>query len=232
MLRVDIQTGGYEGKKEVIKNIGFTIHKGELVGLIGANGAGKSTTIQAILGLLPHMEGVVSLNTKYAYIPEHPIFYEYLTLWEHIELLAATHGLQREKWEPKAEELLGKFHMGHARHDYIAEFSKGMKQKTMLIMGFLAEPELYIIDEPFIGLDPTAVYDFLKLLEQERQRGVAILMCTHVLDTAEKICDRFLVVSEGTLLADGNMEQIQHICARPNQSLMECFRVIVERASI
>jgi ABC-2 type transport system ATP-binding protein len=235
MLRVDIKTGGYHGKEEVIKNIGFTVEKGELVGLIGANGAGKSTTISAILGLLPHMDGVISLhtsNTKYAYIPEHPVFYEYLTFWEHIELLAAAHSLQRENWEPKAEALLETFHMSHAKHDYISQMSKGMKQKTMLIMGFLAEPELYIIDEPFIGLDPTAVYDFLELLKQERKRGAAILMCTHVLDTAEKICDRFLVVSEGTLLADGRLEQIQETCALPNSSLMECFRAIVGRVSI
>ncbi len=104
-----------------------------------------------------------------------------------------------------------------------------MKQKSMLILAFLTEPDFYIIDEPFIGLDPVATKEFLNYLYKEKERGAGILLCTHVLDTAEKICERFLLISQGTLVADGHLESIQILAEMPGSSLLDYFDVIVRR---
>ncbi|TKH87152.1 ABC transporter ATP-binding protein [Bacillus cereus] len=218
--------------EKIIHDIAFSIEKGELVALIGANGAGKSTTIKTILGLLVNMDGEISFGEKknpYAYVPEHPTYYDYLTLWEHIELLMAARGSEMGSWEERAEQLLHTFRMNKHKHEYLSKFSKGMKQKSMLILAFLTEPDFYIIDEPFIGLDPVATKEFLNYLYKEKERGAGILLCTHVLDTAEKICERFLLISQGTLVADGHLESIQILAEMPGSSLLDCFDVIVRR---
>ncbi|MCP8968944.1 ABC transporter ATP-binding protein [Ectobacillus ponti] len=226
MLRVEIATAGYT-EEASIQDVFFQIQEGELVALIGANGAGKSTTIKAILGLLPHVKGNVMFpEGAYAYVPEQPIYYDYLTLWEHLELLAAVR--EFKGWEERGEELLRIFRLTEHKHEYLTQFSKGMKQKSMLVLAFLAQPQMYIVDEPFVGLDPTAVRDFLLLLERERQRGAGILLCTHVLDTAERLCERFLLVSDGTLVADGSLADLQGRCRMPGAPLTECFYVLTE----
>ncbi|MEW4236345.1 ABC transporter ATP-binding protein [Bacillus thuringiensis] len=232
MLKVNIRSAGYEIGENIIHDIAFSIEKGELVALIGANGAGKSTTIKTILGLLVNMDGEISFGEKknpYAYVPEHPTYYDYLTLWEHIELLMAARGSEMGSWEERAEQLLHTFRMNKHKHEYLSKFSKGMKQKSMLILAFLTEPDFYIIDEPFIGLDPVATKEFLNYLYKEKERGAGILLCTHVLDTAEKICERFLLISQGTLVADGHLESIQILAEMPRSSLLDCFDVIVRR---
>ena len=232
MLEVNIRSAGYDIGEKTIHDITFSIEKGELVALIGANGAGKSTTIKTMLGLLVNMNGEISFGEKknpYAYVPEHPTYYDYLTLWEHIELLMATRDNEVGSWERKAEELLHIFRMDKHKHEYLSKFSKGMKQKSMLILSFLTEPDFYIIDEPFIGLDPVATKEFLSYLYNEKERGAGILLCTHVLDTAERICERFLLISQGTLVADGHLEAIQTLAEMPGSSLLDCFDVIVRR---
>ncbi|MEQ5977924.1 ABC transporter ATP-binding protein [Bacillus cereus] len=232
MLEVNIRSAGYEIGEKTIHDIAFSIEKGELVTLIGANGAGKSTTIKTILGLLVNMDGEISFGEKknpYAYVPEHPTYYDYLTLWEHIELLMAARGSEMGSWEERAEQLLHTFRMNKHKHEYLSKFSKGMKQKSMLILEFLTEPDFYIIDETYIGLDPVATKEFLNYLYKEKERGAGILLCTHVLDTAEKICERFLLISQGTLVADGHLESIQILAEMPGSSLLDCFDVIVRR---
>lgn len=232
MLEVNIRSAGYEIGEKTIHDIAFSIEKGELVALIGANGAGKSTTIKTMLGLLVNVNGEISFGAKknpYAYVPEHPTYYDYLTLWEHIELLMVARGNEVGSWERKAEELLHLFRMDKYKHEYLSKFSKGMKQKSMLILAFLTEADFYIIDEPFIGLDPVATKEFLSYLYKEKERGAGILLCTHVLDTAERICERFLLISQGTLVADGHLDAIQTLAEMPGSSLLDCFDVIVRR---
>ncbi len=227
VLEVSIEQAGYDEGEPCISDICFRVRNGELLGIIGPNGAGKSTTIKAILGLLKHVEAKVSIgggSGKYAYIPEQPIFYEDLTLWEHLDLAAAAYEIEYESFVKHAEELLTRFGMGQSRDLLPAGFSKGMKQKMMLMIGFLARPDIYIVDEPFIGLDPRATKDFLRLLEEERRRGAGVLMSTHVLDTAEKICDTFLMISDGKVVAQGTLGDIRRIAQQPDDaSLFECF---------
>jgi ABC-2 type transport system ATP-binding protein len=229
LLRVHIEQAGYEERDNVIRNVAFTLEAGQLVGLIGPNGAGKSTTIKAILGLIKQTKGEVSFSGPlgtYAYIPEHPILYEELTLWEHLELAAAAYGLAENVFRERAEELLAQFKLGDVRHHLTTSFSKGMQQKVMLILGFLTKPDVYIVDEPFIGLDPKATKELLETLNEERRRGAAILMSTHVLDTAEKICDSFVLLNGGEAVAQGDLEHIRQECGMPGATLFECFHTL------
>ncbi|QSF47582.1 ABC transporter ATP-binding protein [Paenibacillus tianjinensis] len=225
-MEVLIDEAGYEAGDKRVSDISFQVRQGELLGLIGPNGAGKSTTIKTLLGLLKHAKAKVTIggeNKSYAYVPEQPVFYEDLTLWEHLDLAAAAYGLPYDKFEATAGKLLVQFGMDHVRDDLPAGFSKGMKQKMMLMLGFLVQPDVYIVDEPFIGLDPRATKDFLRLLEAERQRGAGVLMSTHVLDTAEKICDSFVLISGGRMTATGTLEEIRDIADLPEGSLFDCF---------
>lgn len=229
ILKVDIEQAGYDGRTDVVHNIHFSIGRGELVGLIGSNGAGKSTTIKAVLGLLKEFKGEVQFKgplQNYAYIPEQPILYDQLTFWEHLELAAAAYEMERSVFLDKAELLVRRFHLQEVKHHLPSSFSKGMQQKIMLILGFLIEPDLYLVDEPFVGLDPRATKDFLDLLEQERQRGAGVLMSTHVLDTAEKICDRLILLDKGSIVALGNLDQIRKHCGLPQASLFDCFHFL------
>lgn len=226
VLHVHIEEAGYEPNQHTIKDVSFSIRPGELIGLIGPNGAGKSTTIKAIIGLLDHMKGTVAFKDErasYAYIPEKPIMYDEMTLWEHLQLAAAAYEMDEADFEHRAHELLAHYRLDHVKHKYPAQFSKGMQQKMMLILSFLIRSELYIIDEPFVGLDPHATKDFLNMLDEERSRGAGVLMSTHVLDTAEKICDSFILLTEGTIVAQGTLEHIREQCGMPDASLFDCF---------
>jgi ABC-2 type transport system ATP-binding protein len=120
-------------------------------------------------------------------------------------------------------DLISMFSLEDAIHEFPKEFSKGMQQKLMLIQAFLIKPDLYIIDEPFIGLDPISYRFLLEKLKEEQRRGAAILMCTHVLDTAEKVCDRFLFISKGTLAVEGTLEELNEKAGLKGASLMDCF---------
>lgn len=230
LLRVAIETAGYEKKKEIIQDIHFAIEKGELVGLIGPNGAGKSTTIKSLLGLIEHLEGEISFinDITYSYLPERPIFYDELTLWEHLDFVAAVEGIEEKAYKEKANTLLDKYKLSEHAHENPTKYSKGMQQKAMLVLAMITNPLLYIIDEPFMGLDPNAMKLFLESIEMERKRGAGILMSTHVLDTAEKICDRFLMIHDGHLVAKGTIEDIRRQCQLPDGSLYECFHLLAE----
>lgn len=226
VAKVQIASAGYEQQRPAIQQIEFTVESGQLVGLIGPNGAGKSTTIKATMGLLKHMDGQIQIGGQrgiYAYIPEQPVYYEELTLWEHLELAGAAYDLEYSELQRKCDALLERFRLTEAKHRYPAAFSKGMLQKMMLIIAFLPEPDLYIVDEPFVGLDPRATKDFLDLLQEELQRGAGVLMSTHVLDTAEKICDAFLLINHGRLVAKGTLPEIREQCGRTDGSLFDCF---------
>ena len=225
-LVVDIGVAGYEEKKPIIRDIRFKVPAGRTVGLIGPNGAGKSTTIKSILGFLKHWEGKVRFGGptgRYAYVPEHPVVYEYLTLWEHLRLAAATFGMAEDRFSARAEALLERFRLADVRHELPVKFSKGMQQKLMLMVGFILEPDIYIVDEPFIGLDPRATRDLLEFLAVERTRGAGVLMSTHVLDTAEKICDSFVLINGGSVVAGGALADVRQAAGIPNASLFECF---------
>lgn len=226
VLDVQITEAGYEAGHPKIHEISFSVQPGRLTGLIGPNGAGKSTTIKTVLGLLPHTEANILFGDgsgSYAYVPEQPLYYETLTLWEHLSLAATANEMEEGSWESRAEQLLSQFRMTGARHLLPGGFSKGMQQKMMLMLGFLVRPDVYIVDEPFIGLDPRATLELIELLKQEQIRGAGVLMSTHVLDTAERICDDFVLINEGRIAAHGTIEEIRQTCGLEGATLFECF---------
>lgn len=230
LMTVHITQAGYEPDEVKLQNIDFSIQKGELIGLIGANGAGKSTTIKSILGLMPYMEG--ELNKKesvtLSYLPERPIFYDELTLQEHIDFIASVEQFSNEQIEERVKPLLKLFKMDQHLLDLPQTYSKGMQQKAMIILAFMTKPDILIIDEPFIGLDPIATKMLLQIIQKEKENGAGILMSTHVLDTAEKICDSFILIDSGKQLATGTLEQLREKCGLAESALFDCYHHLVE----
>lgn len=225
-IDINIHKGGYVEEEIVIKDIQFQVNSGELVGLIGSNGAGKSTTLQGMMGVLPIMDGHVSIGT-YGYIPERPILYEYFTLWEHIDFYMRVAGKEASLTD-RAHELLDIFKLDHKLHDYPTTFSKGMQQKVMLILAFLDNHSSYILDEPFMGLDPQAMRKLLTILDELKEQGASILMSTHALDTAEKICDRFILIDHGRILQQGTLTSLRLIVKQDKASLLDIFDTLLE----
>ncbi|MCT1901386.1 ABC transporter ATP-binding protein [Oceanobacillus sojae] len=234
MLQVHIDSAGYQQKELYLKNISFTINPGEIVGLIGANGAGKSTTIKSIIGTIEHFHGSIELEEgkQLAYIPEEPILYDRLTLWEHLRLAATSYEMPQDIWESRAKDLLKKFSLTGKEHELPIHFSKGMRQKTLICLSFMTEADIYIIDEPFIGLDPIATKHLINLIYQEKERGAALLMSTHVLDSAEKLCDRFILLNEGHTVFQGALQELRTETSQPDDtSLLDCFYELLEEDS-
>ena len=240
VLKIENLSGGYNRKK-IIENINIEIPKGSITALIGLNGAGKSTIIKHILGLLHPMDGEIKVNgitirennEKYrksiSYIPESPVLYDELTLEEHINLTAMAYGLNmKEAWE-KADVLLKLFKLSDKKKFFPVHFSKGMKQKVMIICSFLVEPNLYIIDEPFLGLDPIAISDLINLMCEKRDNGASILMSTHILATAEKYCDNFIIIHEGKILASGELSDLRKEFNMADASLDEIYLALTTR---
>ena len=233
-LTIQHVTGGY-GHLPVLKDINFEVHNGEMIGLIGLNGAGKSTTIKNIIGLLTPQKGTITVDDltlqqdpenyrkKIGYIPETPSLYEELTLREHIEVTAMAYGIPKDEAMKRAESLLKTFRLENRLDWFPVNFSKGMKQKVMVLCAFLIQPSLYIIDEPFLGLDPLAINALLELMVTMKEQGAAILMSTHILATAEKYCDRFIVLHEGEVRAQGTLQELQAEFNLPGSSLDEIY---------
>ncbi|EEI18740.1 ABC transporter ATP-binding protein [Lentilactobacillus hilgardii] len=233
-LQISNLVGGYS-QVPVLKDVTFDVKDGELVGLIGLNGAGKSTTINHIIGLLTPFKGSVKINgvainddvKKYkqqiAYIPEQPIVYKELTLKEHLEMTMLAYNLdQNEAWK-RADKLLKTFRLENKLNWFPDNFSKGMRQKVMIVCAFLTNAKLFIIDEPFLGLDPLAVNDLLNLISERKRQGASILMSTHVLDTAQRYCDRFVLLHDGKVRTEGTLAQLQALFPEAGKSLNDIY---------
>jgi ABC-2 type transport system ATP-binding protein len=226
VLEVNHLSGGYAGKGRVLHDLDFTVNKGELVGLVGLNGAGKSTTIKHILGLLKTDKGTIKVNgvtlkeevkayrSQLTYIPEAPELYEQLTLREHLEFAAMAYDLDQNKVNERLPKLLEQFQMADRLDWYPGHFSKGMKQKVMILCSFLINPSLYIVDEPFVGLDPVGIQAFLDNMVEAKKNGSGILMSTHILSTAEQYCDRFIFLHKGKIAAMGTLPEIKEAFGR------------------
>lgn len=234
VLQLTNVTGGYT-RKPVIKDLSFSIEKGELVGLIGLNGAGKSTTIKHIIGTLIPQSGEIRLNgvtlkenieayrSSFSYIPETPVLYDELTLKEHLQLTGMAYGLDERTLNERSEKLLKEFRMEKRLNWFPSHFSKGMRQKVMIMCAFLVEPSLYIVDEPFVGLDPLAINALLEQMEAKKKEGASILMSTHILSTAEKYCDRIILLHEGQVRAQGTMDDLRNAFQMPDATLDDLY---------
>ncbi len=233
-LQVSNLVGGYS-QVPVLKDVTFDVKDGELVGLIGLNGAGKSTTINHIIGLLTPFKGSVSINgvtindnvkqykQQIAYIPEQPIVYKELTLKEHLEVTMLAYKLDKDVAWKRAEQLLKTFRLDNKLDWFPDNFSKGMRQKVMIVCAFLTDAKLFIVDEPFLGLDPLAVNDLLTLISERKKQGASILMSTHVLDTAQRYCDRFVLLHDGQVRTEGTMAALRKEFPNAGESLNDIY---------
>ena len=243
MLEIKNLTGGYVNVP-VLKNVSFTVESGKLVGLIGLNGAGKSTTINEIIGLLTPYSGEINIDgltlrtnpreyrQQIGYIPETPSLYEELTLREHIETVAMAYGIEQEQAFERVEPLLKMFRLDQKLDWFPVHFSKGMKQKVMIICAFVVDPSLFIVDEPFLGLDPLAISDLIQLLDEEKKKGKSILMSTHVLDSAEKMCDSFVILHKGQVRAKGDLPQLRQAFDMSEASLNDIYLALTKEEEL
>ncbi|MBS1008333.1 ABC transporter ATP-binding protein [Leuconostoc suionicum] len=229
-LKINNISGGYAGNN-ILKNISFAVPNGEIVALIGLNGAGKSTTVNHIIGELQPQMGSIVLNdtnivseptafkSQLAYIPEQPILYDELTLGEHLHLMLAAHEKDDENTWKRAVSLLTMFRLEDKLNWLPIHFSKGMRQKVMLVSAFMLNVPLLIVDEPFLGLDTLAQRDVVSLMKEQAKLGNSILMTTHLLSSAASFVDRFVVLHDGKVrfvgtpsaLAEENQLTVDHL---------------------
>ena len=237
-LKIEHLTGGYTGVP-VIKDINLEIKPGEVLGIIGLNGAGKSTTIKHILGLLRPQKGKITLNgidlaaqpTKFkrqvAYIPETPVLYSELTLKEHLQLTILSYQLDEKQSWTKAHELLQMFRLDDKLDWLPIHFSKGMKQKVMIVTAFLANTKLLVIDEPFTGLDPLAVANLVQLIKSAAGQDKMVLMSTHILANSVQAVSRYAVLNNGKITAAGTLAEIRmHYGLKEADSFDQIYQIL------
>jgi ABC-2 type transport system ATP-binding protein len=207
-------------KNQVLHNIDLTIQPGELIGYIGPNGAGKSTTIKILCGLIPDFEGEVQvlgqdinkdtqeIKRKIGYIPENAALYETLTPIEYLLFVGQLYQLSESSVKLKASELLRLFDLDKAQEARMTTFSKGMKQKVLLISGLLHNPEIIFLDEPLSGLDANAVILVKEILTQLKRSGKTIFYSSHIMEVVEKLSDRIIIINGGKIIANGSFQQL------------------------
>jgi len=228
----------YFDRKAVVKEVSFAVRRGEIVGYLGPNGAGKSTTVKMIVGLINpsighvlfegrHIEKqVIDFKTRLGYVPEEALLYSHLSGREYLLLAGRIRSMPEEALNSKIDELLRLFSMNVAKYSPISAYSKGMKQKIMMIAALLHNPDILILDEPLSGLDVSSILIVRSLLKSLAARGKAILYSSHVLEVVEKICSRVLVIHKGSLVADDSVENLRHLMKLP--SLEQIFTQLVQ----
>lgn len=207
-------------KTKVLSDINLTIQAGEIVGYIGPNGAGKSTTIKILTGIIPDFDGeatVLGFNIRkdplevkrrIGYIPENAALYETLTPLEYLHFIGQLYKLERPEIERKGKELLNLFELGNYMESRMTTFSKGMRQKVLLIAGMIHNPSLLFLDEPLSGLDANAVILVKEILTQLKHSGKTIFYSSHIMDVVEKISDRIVIINNGEMIANGTFEEL------------------------
>lgn len=240
VLSVHGLTGGYSRKRPVLRDVSVEVRRGELVGLLGLNGAGKSTFMKHVIGLLTPHEGSVavlgrtfeqsaeSYRSSYTFVPESPSLYEELTVWEHLEWTALAYRMEEGTFRRRAEALLKTFRMADERSKFARHLSKGMRQKVMIMCAFLVRPPLYVIDEPFLGLDPLAIHALLEEMRAEKENGSALVVSSHILSMLESYCDRYIVLHQGRIVAQGTMEEVIRAAGTSPEGRIEAafFRLV------
>ncbi|RMH59080.1 MAG: ABC transporter ATP-binding protein [Candidatus Hydrogenedentota bacterium] len=209
------------GDTVAVNRLSFTIRRGEIFGLLGPNGAGKTTTLKILGGLLQLQEGAVEafgfslekapreIKRITAFLPDRPHVYERLTAWEYLAFVASLWNLpENGRWRETARSLLRRLELENDANRLLESFSQGMRQKLMLIAGFIHEPKLWILDEPLTALDPRSARFVRSLLRSEAEKGSCILLSTHILDTAERFCDRIAILDHGSLVAEGTVAEL------------------------
>ena len=230
MLEIKNYTKSYGSGKKAADNVSLTVEAGDIFGFIGHNGAGKSTTIRAVVGVLDFTEGDIfidghSVKTEpieckkiTAYIPDNPDLYENLTGIQYLNFIADVFEIGAAEREELIRKYADAFEITDALGDLISSYSHGMKQKVAIISALIHSPKLLVLDEPFVGLDPKASFVLKELMHEMCDKGTAIFFSTHVLDVAEKLCNKVAIIKQGRIIDVGTMEELTE-----GHSLEEAF---------
>ncbi|WP_028296349.1 ABC transporter ATP-binding protein [Olivibacter sitiensis] len=220
------------GPKQILKGINLDIYPGQVIGYIGPNGAGKSTTVKILTGLIDDFEGKVLVNgidikndpiaakAQIGYVPENAELYDVLTPMEYLDFIGKLYGMEEDAIAERAVKLLKAFDLEPNAHKRMDSFSKGMRQKVLLISGIIHNPKIIILDEPLSGLDANAVIIVKELIALLAKEGKAIFYCSHMMDVVEKVSDRIMLINQGSIVADGSFEQLK---AEHGESLERIF---------
>lgn len=220
MLKIENLTKKY-GDKVAVNNLSLEINKGEIYGFIGHNGAGKTTTLKCVVGISDFDEGKITLNgvsvkespveykKKIAYIPDNPDLYEYMTGIKFLNFISDVFGIDTNTRKEKIDKLSEQFEIKNDLGKPISTYSHGMKQKLAIIAAWIHSPEFIIMDEPFVGLDPKAAHILKGMMREACENGCAIFFSTHVLEVAEKLCDKIAIIKKGNLIKSGTMEEVK-----------------------
>ena len=209
------------GEKKAVDDLNLHIAPGEIYGFIGHNGAGKTTTLKSVAGILQFDEGEITIaghsireeplacKRLFAYIPDNPDLYEFMTGWQYLDFIADVFGVDAQTRVQLVEQYAALFELTDDLPQPIATYSHGMKQKLAIISAWLHEPKLILMDEPFVGLDPKASHLLKSMMRQVCDAGGAIFFSTHVLEVAEKLCDKVAIIKGGRLIRSGTMEDVR-----------------------
>lgn len=223
------------GRLVAVDNLSLSISGGEIFGFIGPNGAGKTTTIKMLGGLIAPTSGSVSIcgipmaerpeeaKRCIGFIPDRPYLYEKLTGWEFLRFIAEVYGVDRDRFEARAEEWLHRFSLYNWSDERIESYSHGMKQRLIMAAAFLHDPEVIVVDEPLVGLDPEGIKMVRELFSQMASQGKTIFMSTHTLRVAEDVCHRIGIIHRGRLAAMGSIEALRHEASLEQSDLEEVF---------
>ncbi len=235
MLKIENFSKSYKVRKRAVDGLNLTVKAGDIFGFIGHNGAGKTTTIRAIAGVLDFEDGdifvdglsirrdPVACKQRLAYIPDNPDLYDYLTGIQYLNYIGDVYGIGKAEREADIKKYADAFELTPSLGDLISAYSHGMKQKLAVISALIHHPKLLILDEPFVGLDPKAAHTLKEIMRELCSQGGAIFFSTHVLDVAEKLCNKVAIIKGGRLVAYGNLADV-----KGDQSLEDVFMELID----
>ena len=236
MLTIKHLTKHYKGSQKGVTDLNLEIASGDIYGFIGHNGAGKTTTLKCVAGIHDFDEGEIVIDginvrenpmqckKQFAYIPDNPDLYEYLTGIQYLNFIADIFEVSAKDREARIKQYADAFEITSSLGDLISSYSHGMKQKLAIISALVHEPKLLILDEPFVGLDPKASVILKEQMRQICAKGGAIFFSTHVLDVAEKLCNKIAIIKDGSLIASGEMKEL----VRDGHSLEDIFMEVAD----
>ncbi|MDU2829985.1 MAG: ABC transporter ATP-binding protein [Anaerococcus sp.] len=234
MLEVKNFSKKYKNGNLAVDNISFDVNNGEIFGFLGPNGAGKSTTIKAIVGLIKKSKGEIKIDgirleddpllykNKFSYLADNPDLFDKFTGVEYINFVADIYGINEKTRDERLNTYLNYFDIREAMADLISSFSHGMKQKLAIISSLIHDPDLLILDEPMVGLDPKSSFNLKKIMRERRDNGKMVFFSTHIMEVAENICDRIAIISKGKIVAQGRLDDIRKNL-NEDKSLEELF---------
>lgn len=241
MLKINNISKTYSnGKIKAVNDISFEVKPGEIFGFLGPNGAGKTTTIKMIVGLLKpdngkiliknidNQENAIEAKRHISYVPDNPEVFDKLKGIEYLNFIADVYGVSAEDKKRRINHYLEVFSLNTEVNDLISSYSHGMKQKIVLIGALLHEPDLFILDEPMVGLDPKSSFNLKEIMRKRCSEGKSVFFSTHVLEVAEKICDRIAIINKGKIIAEGTMEELKALEGQ-EQSLENIFLELTEK---